>query len=287
MAEQLFGLSSNHLDANFKKTERFLLDIKKIGFDYYELEVTNYSLLANYHWIKKRKDDFIKMLNSIPLQYSIHLPLFIDLGDTRTNYDDMFKSFVEFSNEANIKDLILHPTRIRNFGATEVEIGNLKRLIPLLKESGITIHLENLLNYKHHNGGYNYNVSLNDNIQILSKLNSDVYGYCFDCGHGYLTTKFREENFVEEVNDIMSSITYLHVHDNFGKIPEMGKTLTKHESTMMGYGDLHMPPSWGEIPYDELKPTFKNYSGRITVELFKDYLNDLDDILESTKEIFI
>ena len=48
-----------------------------------------------------------------------------------------------------------------------------------------------------------------------------------------------------------------------------------------------MPPSWGEIPYNELKPTFKNYSGRITVELFKDYLNDLDDILESTKEIFI
>ena len=281
-----FGLSSNHLDANFKKTENFLNNIYNIGFNYYELELTNYSLLANHCLIKKRKDDFIKVLKSLPLSYAIHLPLVIDIGDSHNNYDDLFKTFIDFSIEAGITDLILHPSKNRKFGHQDSEIKTLQRLSKAFIDSGITVHLENLLNYKGHNGGYNYNVSLHDNIQLLDAINKDCYGYCLDIGHGYITTKYREENLIEEVSHIMNRITHLHVHDNFGKIPEVGNPLTKHESAMMGFGDLHMPPTWGDIPYEKMKELFNGYSGKVTIELFKDYLGDLDDILATTKELF-
>jgi sugar phosphate isomerase/epimerase len=40
-------------------------------------------------------------------------------------------------------------------------------------------------------------------------------------------------------------VNHFHVHDVFG-------VLSERESAELGYGDLHLPPGWGEIPFDDL-----------------------------------
>lgn len=283
-----FGLASNHLDSNLKETSAFLNSIAAKGFDFYELEITNYSLMANHTWIKKREDDFISALRDIPLEYSLHLPLLLDLGDSedKSHYQDLFKSFVEFANELKIKDFVLHPSRYKDSNAVNEETVQLRALAPLFRDAGIKVHLENLLNQKY-NGCYSYNVAINDNIRLLNELDEPCYGYCFDFGHANITTKFREENLVEEFDRAFEYTTHLHIHDNFGKIPEEGKKLNKHESAMLGFGDMHMPPGWGDVPYQELRGHLALYEGKAVIELFKDYLDDLDDILATTKALFI
>jgi sugar phosphate isomerase/epimerase len=281
-----FGLSSNHLNANLTQTEEFLRQVAEVGFDCYELELTNLSLMTNRRWIPPRKRDFVEVLNSIPLEYSLHLPLFMDLGEENNNYQDFFKSFVEIALELRIHDLVLHPSKRRSYFADSVEMQRLKTLAPLLRDSGIRVHLENLLNQAH-DGAYSYNIPLGDNLRMLQQLDEECYGYCFDSGHAFITTRFREENIAEEYEKIRDSVTHLHLHDNFGKVPDGDKKISRHEALMLGYGDLHLPPTWGEIPFPELTPLFNGYEGRVIVELFKDYLDDLPGILETTRGLFI
>ena len=280
-----FGLSSNHLTPNISETALLLEEVASAGFDYYEFELTNLSLIANHKWIPKRKQDFVNAVSQLPLKYALHLPLFLDLGVDSSEYHELIKSMVEFAEELKIKDFVLHPTRQKNYSSTNTEFRRLKKLEPLFKKAGIKVHLENLLNQQY-NGMPTYNVALGDNARTLHLLNDDCYGYCFDFGHAFITTKYREEDIVEEYDKIKDIVTRIHIHDNFGKIPLEEQRMNKHEATMMGYGDLHLPPTWGEIPFEEVKEHLKDFQNPITIEIFKDYVHDLKDILVTTKNLF-
>lgn len=280
------GLSSNHLNANLKEAEGFLRYVSDIGFDFYELEITNFSLLANQRFISARRKNFVKMLQNIPLKYSLHLPLFIDLGENNHNYIQLMETLVELGQEVEIQDFILHPTRMRSLEASQQELSALVRMTPIFKNAGIKVHIENLLNKQKHQG-YNYNVDVKEVPQLLTHLDRDVYGYCFDAGHAFITTRYREEDILKEYEDVKHNVTHLHLHDNFGKVPTGDQKMSKHEATILGLGDLHLPPTWGDIPYDLMKENLKEFNGKATVEIFKDYIEDLEEILECTRDIFI
>jgi sugar phosphate isomerase/epimerase len=53
-------------------------------------------------------------------------------------------------------------------------------------------------------------------------------------------------------------MVHVHISDNFGKIDPI--TPASH-SLVYGYGDLHLPIGWGNLPYREIfeliKPTYR------------------------------
>ena len=43
----------------------------------------------------------------------------------------------------------------------------------------------------------------------------------------------------------------MHIHDSFG-VPKTIWTYNPAEDAAMGMGDLHLPPGWGNLPFDRL-----------------------------------
>ena len=51
---------------------------------------------------------------------------------------------------------------------------------------------------------------------------------------------------------LMSQISkHLHVHDSFGNLNNM-YTYNESEDLSYGFGDLHLPLGWGDIPFDKI-----------------------------------
>lgn len=279
------GFATSLINSNITETVTHLEKVYEAGFSHYEIEITNASIMAGSRWIPKRKNDFVKGLLSVPISYSIHLPMVLDLGDPNLRFEDaqnIIKAFIELSHELNNKDMVLHPTRHVHHISSIQEINYLKKLEPLFREADIVVHIENVLN-KRLGGEYIHNVSLRDNLSILRELNSDVFGYCLDVGHANINAAAQSENLIDEIEFISASVTHLHLHDNLGN--PLNHSMNRHEAMLMGKGDMHMPPMWGTIPYGEILQPLKDYKGKVVLEIFQDYLDDLHDIYQTADEL--
>ena len=88
---------------------------------------------------------------------------------------------------------------------------------------------------------------------FIDKLNAiagkEVFGHCYDTGHGHLVRKEPAEN----IGVIGDRLKVLHVHDN------------------MGYTDDHFMPFAGNIDWNEFCEALKNsnYDGVISFETFR------------------
>ena len=174
---------------------------------------------------------------------------------------------IEYCDYAKIQNLVVHVIQ-RDWGDTSVtpeylEELNLKlftSMIPtLLKcKNKVTVCLENSCAWRTMPNGMNEyapdEFSYPEySAYFIDKLNSiagkEVFGHCYDTGHGHLVKKEPEEN-IRVIGDRLKA---LHVHDNFG------------------YTDDHFMPFAGNINWNEFCEAIKNsnYDGVISFETFR------------------
>jgi sugar phosphate isomerase/epimerase len=98
-----------------------------------------------------------------------------------------------------------------------------------------------------------------------------------DFSHAYIMTQFRGLDFAEALAAFAPQVNHLHVHDSFGRPTSIQSFYRFAEQIAFGMGDLHLPPGWGDIPWDAVLPRLRLRPGTVLiVELAERHFAELD-----------
>jgi sugar phosphate isomerase/epimerase len=93
--------------------------------------------------------------------------------------------------------------------------------------------------------GYSYAIWPDQLAGQVEAVGHPAVGVCLDFGHLFLAARWFGFDFLEGVARLAPVVNHFHLHDVFG-------ILSETSSAELGYGDLHLPPGWGQIPFDDL-----------------------------------
>jgi sugar phosphate isomerase/epimerase len=94
--------------------------------------------------------------------------------------------------------------------------------------------------------GYSYAIWPEQLAAQIEAVAHPAVGICIDFGHTYMSARWYGFEYLQGIERLAPLTTHFHLHDLTG-IPEFGEA-----SPTLGRGDLHLPPGWGAIPFDEL-----------------------------------
>ncbi len=98
------------------------------------------------------------------------------------------------------------------------------------------------------NPHYSYAVWPEQLAQQVEAIDHPAVGVCLDFGHLYIAARWFGFDFLDGVARLAPLVNHFHLHDNFGAPGLPGPV----GSAELGRGDLHLPPGWGTIPFDEI-----------------------------------
>ena len=174
----------------------------------------------------------------------------------------IYNNCIRFCKEAGIPYLVIHGISRLYDGSDMTRSEMIQKNIELyssmistLKETGVTVLLENLF-WCYNEKSYDATCAdPKEAVEIIDKLNliagADCFGLCFDAGHNNLL-KWDIESYIRLLGN---RIKALHLHDNDGN------------------GDWHMIPCTGTVRWDKLCSLLceTGYSGTINFETFSYY----------------
>jgi len=212
-------------DTSFEETLR---NIKAAGFDHVMLDTNRSSL-----------EDGISLAQNLGLTVDfVHLPFrpsrefnlnaFWAFGKANKMIIKSIIDQIETCAKFGVPVVILHPSHEPHKHAHEIQsekqgIKSFRKILEATKATGVKIAIENL--------------GLNDTKYmrlLLDNIKDDSLGFCYDCGHHYLSHDTKEVDFLTLYGDRVFAI---HLHDNL----------------MEGYDrDLHLLPFDGKIDFKKV-----------------------------------
>lgn len=167
-------------------------------------------------------------------------------------FDGMIKS-IKGSALLGAKYVVMHPVMPLGWNQSphhtediDLNIQYFKKLIPYAKEYGIKIALENMPNLCVPCG------CIKELTYTIDAINCEYLVACFDTGH--YNTSGIEKDHIGTISEALSMLgdrlACLHIHDNDGR------------------QDLHLPPYYGNLDWEDFIIGLKNihYNGVINLE---------------------
>jgi len=279
---------SYRIKGDFELLEADLAFFEEVGFEYVEIPIHGVDGVIggelNLKSIKKVKE----ALRKHHLKATVHCPDPLNLrkGDFELN-QKVFKSCIEFTSKLEAEILVYHDgnfkrTRQRLQGqdlARLKEIKALESLSNFASKRGVQIGVENI-------GG-----SLEELVRMVGEVDRENVGVTYDFGHAFLfySPSGRKGGFLESIEKARPYLKHLHIHDNFGRLTSgfaLDSLTTPYIDRLpFGEGDLHMPPGMGKIPYNQIIPLIKEYSGVAMMEIDPRYKDFYQEALTSIKKI--
>ena len=179
-------------------------------------------------------------------------------SDINARMIEVLKNMLRGCDVMNCRNLIIHPfflgydDQLSPEDEWNVNIESYSKLIPVAKEYGVTVCLENM--FTGHLGKlYAACCSdISDACRYIDELNqiagSKVFGFCLDTGHMLLCGL----DPYKTVTQLGSRISAFHIHDNDG------------------WDDLHLAPYMGILDWDRFCEGVKavGYEGTLSFETF-------------------
>jgi len=279
--------SAPRLDGNLEILEKDLDFFERCGFDYVEIPVHGVDVVVGGRLNERRAAQVRRILAGFDLKYTVHLPDPLNLFDVeRLNlHKEIFLAGMEFANSIGAEVVVYHGGAINasnedlklpleNFKAIEREV--LIELAEVAAPLGIKIGVENA-------GPDSYSARLNELIEQVQEINSPNVGITLDFGHAYLTAHLFGFDFIGAIREAAPYAIHLHVHDNFGQTMPFEMPQIFHVS--FGNGDLHMPPGWGEIPYDEVFSFLSTPPVVLLLEIRPRYMDQFKEVLKEARRL--
>ncbi|TCP97351.1 sugar phosphate isomerase/epimerase [Cricetibacter osteomyelitidis] len=255
-----------------------LSSIKKCGFKYFELAY-NQGYVGNIN-----KDlfsiDNANTVNNLKEKYGLNInALGCTMDLSIDNFLEIFTPRIYFANLIGAKYINICTTKLEN---KLKMINNLCLLKPLLKNAGCILCLEN-------GGDYNFNafVTIDDGLELLKELDSDVYSINFDPGN--MVTYKKELDVLSQSLIALDYSKYFHIKDvcilnnKFKFIPIEGKGLINYKDIILKLKNKRIPSSL-EIPlriYREIDSTPRRYNERVPLEVIEETLVKSRKYIES------
>ena len=281
-----FGVNTRKTDGNFSRLENQLAYLKEAGFEYLEVSADVVDIIGGGKVIPKKIDKLLQLLERYGFKYTAHIHNGIDLRDDQDREFQLesFKSSIEFAGIIGAELLVCHFEKESNDPAKE----------SLFREA-ILIGLEYARNWKLKIGIENIEIDkLSKVIDFVKEINELDIILVLDVGHAFLSEPYFGENFLESIKRAASTVSHIHLSDNFGRFEKMRlenfdlyRVSSYTTRLNLGRGDLNLPPGWGTIPFKEVLEILKDYQGIIILEYYHEkYLDFNPDILKETKAFF-
>lgn len=292
MAFRGFGYSLG-ADGSAKELDERLQALADTGYTHAEIWTGSWDVYVGGRVNSQRLTQLLAVLDKHRdhLNYTYHLPDHVNLFDLadRDMHERLLRSGIEVGKAMGAESMVYHPGwRLRPPAGTSVAMFDLmarerETLIPLGDEVaswGSHIAIETWIDTGCY-AGYSYAIWPELLATQVETINHPAVGLCLDIGHVYIAAHWYGFDFVQGVARLAPLTTHFHIADTMGI-----KDYENHEDPALGRGDLHLPPGWGVIPFEEVFSQFDFPRCSVfTLELRERFFPYIDSVLAESKRL--
>lgn len=265
----IIGINLPNNSASPEIARKNLSAFKENGFDAVEVCLDTFPLIIDGEicapWVEYLK----RLLGEYPFKYSAHIGRGLDLRDLKKieKHRVVLKDSIDICAGLGMSPLVLHyEIKSRDQEVEKYFLQAHREAAAYAEKKGVLIVVENI------------EVELVDPvIELVSAVNSKSLRMAFDTGHAFLASRYFKFDFFEAFKKTLPYLAHLHLSDNTGVFEELRLTdRPTYDALPMGYryeygrGDIHLPPYFGKIPYDELFALMHGYEGMYICEYYSD-----------------
>ncbi|MCR4909087.1 MAG: sugar phosphate isomerase/epimerase [Lachnospiraceae bacterium] len=144
----------------------------------------------------------------------------VEEGERREHYFGVIEKAIRLTGFLKVPYCVVHPIIMRRLYGPEKEwkdnTAMFKRLVPVAKESGVMICLENMFDRNPRDVDETVCSGADEAVRYLDELNDfageERFGFCFDLGHAALMRRSPRDY----IKALGGRLKILHLHDNDG-----------------------------------------------------------------------
>lgn len=296
------GINVKLINGSLRALRNMLDQVNEIGFEVVELPLHGLDVIIGGKIRDKRLKEIKNILQDYPFNYSIHCPESLDLMNLKEIETEkaVLKSAIEFLFEIGAHILVYHSGRFKSEGEIllrkrkrlnqaekeklkKMERDILKNFSSILKKANVVLCLENARPFVSEKG-YTYAENIEELVKQVKKIDDENIGINLDFGHAYLSASLYNEDFLKIISQVKPYLKHLHLHDNFG-CPSHFQEKDQNLLIANGRGDMHLPPGWGSIPFQEAIKILKPLSCFSVIELRSRYFEYIKESREMLKNL--
>jgi len=230
------------------------------GFDAVEITLDTFPVIIGARVCQRWVDVLKPVLVHHPLVYTAHIGRGLDLRDQSDPalHKDVLLSSLEVCHQLGIELLVLHYEVTS--GDTRIEEQFLEAhrwAADRAEELHVKICVENI------------EVELVEPlVAFIERAAHPQLALTLDTGHAYLAARYFGFDFLTAVSAMAPYLGHLHLNDNTGTFEELRITdRVAYDAMTMGWrrefgkGDIHLPPFYGTLPFDEVLALLDGYHG--------------------------
>ena len=249
------GLTAECTNGNIASLASQIDHFKSLGIDSVEIRLYETDIICGKKIISSELDILINILDNKDIAKTVHGELSVNLLDSEyfDDHKEILKKDIEVSGAIGATHLVTHFGQTTNTIFDDQTAYNdlltrqsdcYAEMGEYAKRHGVVLAIENLFPFT----VKNYAPMPSEIGAQLKKLNHPNIKCCLDISHAYINCTYRNAHFIDEVKHMGPLAEHIHMHDSFGILQQMW-TYMESEASSYGFGDLHLPLGWGDIPF--------------------------------------
>nr|HID12601.1 sugar phosphate isomerase/epimerase [Anaerolineae bacterium] len=282
-------ICSSRINGRLALLERDLAYYADCGFEYVEIPVHGVDAIFAGRLLEPRMRRAKEILAQFELRYTVHAPDLVNLFDVERLpvHKAVLRSTLIFARQIGAEVVVYHAGAVNflneDLGLGEERLKEIEReaLIEIADETadwGVSIAVENgrLDSYSSHLP------ALVEQVRAIGRPN---VGITFDFGHAFLSACWRGFDLYQATRLAAPHVIHIHAHDNFGVAMDVPSGMPYIDQAPLGVGDLHMPPGWGAVPYQELLTGLETPPAVFLLELHPRWMDVAPQALEMARRL--
>jgi sugar phosphate isomerase/epimerase len=219
-------------------------EVAEVGLDTFPLIIEGEVNDRYVSWLKEQ-------LGSMPLRYSAHIDGKVNLrslDNYQLNRQVLYCS-IDICAALGMSPLVLHfELESESLEIEERFYSDHRKAADYAEGKGVLLCMENIEVEK-----------VEPVVRMVESLDHPNFRMCLDAGHAFLAADYFQFDYLEAVKSAAEFIGHVHMSGNTGVFEPLRITdrpsydsLSKNYRFAFGRGDIHAPPLWGSIPYDEV-----------------------------------
>lgn len=234
-----------------------LAAVIEAGYTHAEIDPQDWDVFHGGRLVQANLDRFVPIAAAFRdrLGYAMHGPFHVNLFnlDQIERGERTLINGVEIAAAVGAEVMVYHPgyrlAPPAQAGVTmdellERERDVLRRVADVGARDGVAIAVETFPPV----GEWSYTYAVWPELlaKQVAAIDHPGVGVCIDFGHLYLAARWYGFDVVAGTETLAPWTNHFHVQDLFGL------TTTGDDLAETGEGDLHLPPGWGEVPFDAI-----------------------------------
>lgn len=189
-----------------------------------------------------------------PFALSLHGALAANFGSAEhfAIQRDVCRACLDVAADIGARVLVHHSAVVRDEGPQTAartlgaEAAALVEIAPHAAGAGVVLAVETMAAR-----AGEWTAAPSELARTLDAVGSPWVGATIDFSHAFLATRKRGLDYLAEIAALAPHARHLHAHDSFGR-PADFRPWSRGDAVMFGFGDLHLPPGAGALPWEAL-----------------------------------